>query len=226
MLNYEKIEHVSGKKDVLVDLDNTVNNLQVDLLKYVNKRLPTKQSYRNFTSTEMESTTSLLDQFAIEFFNSPDLLIRSRPFVGALDAMKLLRENNYNIHVASGRQATLYQTTVDWLERNGFLAHVSSVNLRSDGKSAEEFKLATAKKLCVIAVFEDTKSVAEILATEGLPVYLIRRPWNKEVKRSDLIHPAPSFRRAVSEFLNPRGEKVIYMSKGSLQSPTNTTKAK
>ncbi len=192
----------STGRNILVDVDNTINNLQIDLLKFANKRLPEKRSYSSFDSAAMESTEAPFDLVAAEFFDSYELMGKSRPFIGAVESVALLKDSGFNVHVSSGRPAKLQHATVEWLERNGFMPYVSSVQLRAPGQTAEQFKLGAAKELDVVAVFEDTKSVAELLASNGITVHLIRRPWNKEIKRTDLIKPAPSFKRAVSEFLN------------------------
>lgn len=202
MVNLERKEYLIENRAVLVDVDNTINNLQVDLLRYVNRSLPHPYSYRGFTSADMESTSTLFDQFAAEFFNSPELVIKSRPFPGALNAIKLLDEKGFDVHIASGRHGTLYQATIQWLERHGFSPYLTSVHPRPPGESVEEFKIGVAKKIDAVVAFDDTRSVAEALSFYGIPVNLIRRPWNKEVKKSDLIRPYPSFYRAVLAFLS------------------------
>ncbi len=202
MASPERKESLIENRAVLVDVDNTINNLQVDLLKYVNRRLPHPYSYRGFTSADMESTDTLFDQIGAEFFNSPELVIKSRPFPGALDAIRLLDEKGFEVHIASGRHGILHQTTTQWLEKHGFLPHVSSVHHRPPEKSVQDFKIGVAKKVDAVVAFDDIRSVAEALSSNGITVHLIRRPWNKEVEKSDLIRPYPSFYRAVVAFID------------------------
>ena len=204
MGNPERKEKLVESRAVLVDVDNTINNLQVDLMRYVNRRLPQPYSYRRFTSADMESTDTLFDQFAAEFFNSPALLMKSKPFPGALDGIRLLDEKGFEIHIASGRHGSMHQTTMNWLEKHRFLPYVTFIHPRPAGESVLDFKIGIAKKVDAAVAFDDTRAVAEALSSNGIAVNLIRRPWNKEVRKSELIRPYPSFYRAVLAFVNSK----------------------
>lgn len=199
----ERITHIPQSKTVLIDVDNTINKLQAHLFKYVNRKSTQHYLYRQFTSTEMESTDMPFDKLAEEYFGSPELVIQSRPFPKALEGTKLLHENGFELHIASARQESLYPTTLAWLEKHGFLSYITEVHPRTSHISGADFKMGVAKKINAVTAFDDEKLLAEALASIGIPVYLIRRPWNVELKSSDLIRPHSSFYRATLSFLKP-----------------------
>ena len=198
----ERITHISQSKAVLIDVDNTINKLQAHLFKYVNRRSIQTYLYRQFTSAQMESTDTPFDKLAEEYFGFPELVIQSRPFPKALEGTKLLHENGFELHIASARHESLYPTTLAWLEKHGFLSYVTDVHRRTPHISGTDFKRGVAKKINAATAFDDEKLLADALASIGIPVYLIRRPWNIELKRSDLIRPHSSFYRAALSFLN------------------------
>lgn len=53
----------------------------------------------------------------------------------------------------------------------------------------------------VLVNVDDTLSVIEALSQNGIPSYLIKRPWNSDYQTNPLS-PHPSFYRAVLAFLS------------------------
>lgn len=198
----ERTTYNPQSKAVLIDVDNTINKLQVHLMKYVNRRSAQTYLYREFTSTQMESTDAPFDKLAEEYFRSPEVVIKSRPFPKALEGAKLLHENGFELHIASARKQSLYPTTIAWLEKHGFYSYVTEIHLKTSHISGADFKTGVAKEINAVTAFDDEKLLAEALASIGIPVYLIRRPWNVELKKNYLIRPYSSFYRATLSFLN------------------------
>lgn len=190
------------RKTLLIDVDDTLNRMQVDLLRFVNKRSPNPYRYWQLTSSDRESKDNVLDALVQEYLSRPDLVVRTRPFENALEGVKLLHSAGYNLHISSSRKEELHQATLGWLEKHGFYPFITDIHPRPSSIGGPEFKVKTAQKVNAIAAFDDTKSAIDALAESGVAVYLIRRPWNKEVLGNSLVRPYPSFYRAVLGFLN------------------------
>ncbi len=189
------------EKAVLVDLDDTLNALQTRINGYVNAQSQTKYHYHRLTSYERESGDPALDEIVQEFLHSPQLVIKSQPFPHALAGVQLLHQNGYAIHITSARKESLHQVTVDWLDLHGMSPYITNVPPRPADIFGPDFKIQVAQKVAAQTIFDDTKRVAEAFAQNMMIVYLIRRPWNKELLADEFIKPYPSFYRAVLGFL-------------------------
>ncbi len=96
--------------------------------------------------------------------------------------MKKLHRAGFAIHVASARHEPLHEITVEWLKEHGFIDYVTEIHPRFASQKGHEFKVAAAKKGGAVAAFDDTHDVSYALAGNGIIVYLIDKPWNKDEK--------------------------------------------
>lgn len=189
------------RKSVLIDVDDTINAMQVAMLRYVNEHSTRAYTYWQLTSNERESNNQDLDNLAQQYLSKPSLVVQSKPFPLALAGVRLLYEHGYQLHIVSSRKEPLHEATLSWLEKHGFSQYLTAVHHRPSSLPGHEFKVRISQRLHALSAFDDTKSVAEALAKIGIPVYLIRRPWNRELLRSVLIRPYPSFYQAAQAFL-------------------------
>lgn len=189
------------RKDLMIDLDDTLNRMQQAILAFINSASPIKVRFSEWNSTAREGGKPEVEGLLREFLQRPDLVIKTPPFKKALAGVQLLHQQGFHLHIVSARKEPLHQTTQDWLEKHGFSPLITAVHHRPTDLFGPKFKLEVAKKINAQAAFDDTKDIAQILAADGIPVYLIRRPWNKELSPSDLIIPRRSFYQAVRTFL-------------------------
>lgn len=190
------------RKCLLIDVDDTLNRLQRGLLLYVNSQSVSPYRYWQLTSREMENGDPRLATLVREYLEKPDLVVKTKPFPRSLDGVRLLHEAGFKLHIASARKETLHQATEEWLARHGFINYIEDIHHRPSETRSFEFKVSIANLISARAAFDDTVSIAEALAENGTLVYLIRRPWNREITGNHIIRPYPSFYRAAVAFLN------------------------
>jgi hypothetical protein len=113
----------------------------------------------------------------------------------------MLYDAGFELHISSSRLEPIHEVTHTWLKIHGFYPYIKKVHPRYSHIKGRDFKVAVANEIKAIAAFDDTPTVVENLVNNGTPLYLIRRPWNKHIKKSELVKPFPSFYQAVKAFL-------------------------
>jgi hypothetical protein len=209
--------------NVLVDVDDTLSGTQRLFLAHANRDNPGRFRYQDFTSFDRE-TPGEWDGIVQGLLARPEVIVRTKPFAGALDGLRRLHEAGFKIHIASSRKENLHRTTKDWLEKYGLARYVEEVHGRPSSMSGDEFKLAVANQIDAAAAFDDTKAVAESLARNKVHVYLVRRPWNRDLPQGPWIKPCRSFQRGVIAFLGSSDTEQCKMQDASaLREPSART---
>lgn len=189
------------RKDLLIDMDDTLNRMQRGVIIFINSNSSTKIRFKDWDSNTREGGNKQVEELIQEFLQRPDLVIKTHPFKKALVGVRALHEQGFNLHIVSARKEPLHQTTEEWLEKHGFFPFITAIHHRPSYLRGPDFKVEVAKKIDARAAFDDTKDVAEAFAASNIPIYLIRKPWNRELPPSKLIIPQRSFYQAVQTFL-------------------------
>lgn len=190
------------KPAVLVDIDDTLADTQVEVLAYVNAKSPQPYEYAMLTRDFREGRADKnYDELVTEFLRDPKLIDQAKPYRHALTGLQRLHRAGYEIHIASARKENLHSITLEWLKRHGLFELVTQVHPRASHIHGAGFKLEAAATVNVVAAFDDTYDVAEALADAGVLVYLIERPWNQAEPEHPLITPSIDFGAAVEHFL-------------------------
>lgn len=190
------------KQAVLVDIDDTLADTQVEILKYVNSQGKKQYKWEEMTIAFREGRKFRYERLVKKFLAQPHLMAACKPYNDALSAMKKLHNAGYAIHIASARHEPLHDVTIQWLEQHGFIDYVTEIHPRFSIQKGHEFKVAAAKKGGAVAAFDDTYDVSHALAGNGITVYLINKPWNKNEKLPPNIIRVDSFSHAVDLFLS------------------------
>jgi len=189
------------RNSVIVDLDDTLCATKRAIIARANRTsLDTRYNYQMLRPGYVYDPH--LDEIIHQTLKDPSF--NPPPFIGALDGVKLLNENGFNVYIVSSRIAKyLGEATERWIGIRGFRPHIADLRLRPDGQRSRGFKLIIAQEVGAMAAFEDEVQAAKELASQVDHVFLIRRPWNTNF--SNIDHPSisihPSFLRAVSTFL-------------------------
>jgi len=192
---------MKSMKTVLIDIDDTLANTNATLLKFVNESSGHNYKYEQITRAMREDPSSDYDSWAQKFLRRPELVARIEPFPDALNAVRALAEAGYELHTVSARREVLHQTTIDWLDANGFLSYITKVHGRRAGQRGFEFKMAIASETDPLAAFDDTYEVTAVLAELGVKTYLISRPWNAEERTTKSMVRVSSFAEGVADLL-------------------------
>jgi hypothetical protein len=194
-----------SSRALMIDLDDTLHAMQREVLRHIARRTGETLDYWAMDSDTIEHQRSRENLVVQEFLCRPDLVMRGQPYRRALEGVRLLSHTGYQLHIVSSRQEPLHQATEDWLERHGFREYIHHVHRRSSVVRGRDFKTRVAAEIGALAAFDDTPTVVEELVRHNTPVYLIRRPWNRNIVASPAIRPFPSFYRAAVAFLEAGG---------------------
>jgi|ERR1035437_1594571 uncharacterized HAD superfamily protein len=189
------------KQSILVDIDDTLAATQNAMTKYVNSKSQRQFFYEEMNREFRESNTPEWSDLIDEYLTKPELVIAIAPYHDALEGIKLLHDAGCEIHIASARKEDLHQVTHKWLDTHGFIDYITKVHGRHGSVRSNDFKLSSAKLSNATVAFDDTYEVAEVLAENGLAVYLIAKPWNQEEPLHPNMKLVSSFREGVDDFL-------------------------
>ncbi len=189
-------------QNVLVDIDDTLADTQVAMLRYINQKSKRPYRFEELTREHRERSVPEYDKLAKEFMDRPDLIARCTPCADALDALKRLHGAGFAIHIVSSRREPIHDITLEWLREHGFADYVTEVHPRSSKQSGREFKRLISEKIRPAAAFDDTMEVAEALSQIGVTVYLIHKPWNASETLPRNVSHAETFAAAVNAFLS------------------------
>lgn len=187
-------------KKLAIDVDATIGRLERYIVAYANKKLSRRYRYHQLTSY-LDGTDPEFDKVAAEFLEQPDLVAKTMPYDKALEGVQMLHRRGFNLHIVSARKEPLFEVTERWLEKHGFSPFITDIHRRPSSITRHEFKTIVVKKMGIRTAFDDDKPIIETLAQNGVTVYLIRRPWNKEIGKGPNIIPCRSFYRAAETFL-------------------------
>jgi hypothetical protein len=192
---------------LLVDLDDTLHAMQREVLRHIARRTGDKLNYWSMDSETIEHQRSRDNAIVQDFLGRPDLVMKGRPYARSLEGVRLLHEAGYHLHIVSSRQEPLHQATEDWLASYGFRDYIHQIHRRYSTMRGRDFKTQVAAEIGAVAAFDDTPTVVEELVKHGVLVYLIRRPWNRQIVPGPSIQPFPSFYRAAVAFLQTQRDR-------------------
>src|SRR5437588_4257029 len=128
-------------KSVLVDIDDTLSETQVEILKYINSKSEREYIWDELTREFREGKDPEYQKLVQEYLLQPELVGATLPYKDALDAIKKLHKNGYEIHIASSRKEMLHETTLTWLEKHGIINYIEKVHPRTSNKNDKDFKV-------------------------------------------------------------------------------------
>ncbi|HKL44543.1 MAG TPA: hypothetical protein VJ892_04700, partial [Candidatus Absconditabacterales bacterium] len=119
----------------------------------------------------------------LDFFLNHDSLSLIKPVQGAKEKLLEFKKKGYKLYVITGRPDELKKHTFDWLSLHysGIFEDVFFTN--ADKKNAI-LKSEICKKLGSEFMVEDDLRFARDIASKGIKVYLIDKPWNKDYDKS------------------------------------------
>lgn len=186
----------------LVDVDDTLAQLQREIIKFVNLHAPRSYTWDDMTYAARTGKNTEYQMLVDSFLSRPELSYRARIFPSVKPALEMLKGAGYKVHIASARKEQLHQTTIDWLSKHNIHAHVDRIHPRFSHQKSAEFKISVAKRINASVAFDDTYDIAQALATSGVKTYLLDKPWNRlETKHQNIVR-VKNFKGGVLHLLN------------------------
>jgi uncharacterized HAD superfamily protein len=183
---------IINKFKIGIDIDNVLTDSYQTVLDEFNRRFDTKVLYHQvFDFYYLEKHAGVDEKTARQFIrdriHAADFHEKLLPDKNALKKIKNWQNENFIIHYISARHDTSRGVTKKWLDKHGFLTHVSKLHLQNYGifEDVALFKNSVIESLGISILIEDSLEVA--LKVE-IPVFLFDKPWNqgklpKNVKR-------------------------------------------
>lgn len=188
---------------VLVDLDDTLSDTQVVLIREVARLTGHTFKFDEMTRAHREKEIEPWGGGVREVLKNPDVMLTCQPSHLALEGLSLLRAGGFETHIVSSRQEPLHEATAAWLDQHGFAKYVSAIHPRLNGEGGNSFKVRIAREQEFLAAFDDTFEVVVALADVVPTVYMIDKPWNRghDEELPSNVKRVESFYDGVEEFL-------------------------
>lgn len=160
-----------------IDMDDVLVEYVKSFLDFYNKRNKTDLSYEEFTSIN-KSVDKDNSFFKSDFFRKMEIC------GGAVKAIKKLAEKN-NLFIVTSRQIEWKRNTEKFIEEN-FPGCFRGIFF------AEDIHKGTGKKKSDIyegmdMIIEDNRSHALECAKNGIKVFLLDKPWNRDLEHINII---------------------------------------
>jgi hypothetical protein len=198
---------------ILSDLDGVQAPTHEPVMIETARRLATRNyncpiQYSDLTSWHTIYRTSLamtqdreFTQWVNQSWFDPNILIQSRPYTGALLALRTM--NNIKggiveVHTVTSRIPALKESTLVWQQKHAPWHMPNRLHLRSEqevdgGLTGDQFKANAARNLRANVFFEDNPDTWKCLVEAGIPTVLIAQPWNFTQEELDPYRCVNSF---------------------------------
>lgn len=191
----EKIDFVveqmrRGNIFAMSDLDGTRIRTSLPAIDTFNQRHGTRYTERNMRTTwDMVTWAEKLGiknprQYAIDLWNSYDVMRWARPVGGAIDLARFLythHESKIEMLAITARPSSTKKATSEWHDQWMPWANPENLIMQSEGSVNPEFKVMRLAEYEPDYYFEDQVSDAEdiVKATEKTVVIVVSQPWNE-----------------------------------------------
>ena len=176
---------------ILVDFDSTMNQFDQHLLATVNDRFGLVHEHDDINTWDFLNFTEQpeVGQWAWgpEVYNNYHWTLTIPPMPGAKEAMRDLKKAGHQVRIVTARKNTQQGWIEDWLRTHGFGPFPCSYN---------EKKSTWAKRYGYTVAIDDAPHQAKELIEEGVFVYLVDKPYNREL--ASVPHPHSRIRRVES----------------------------
>lgn len=189
------------KPVAIIDIDAVI----VDTLDTMNMLLKKQQGPGHLcpcpTKWDWSDVDPFYRDFAMNAFDDITFYKEALPCPGAQSALRALCEK-FTVHLMTARychNATteeLYQTTLDWLSKNGI-----KFNMISFAKEKLSAALGMYDKEEIAFIVEDNSRTATAFAEAGIPVFLISYPYNRDVEHENVMRAGSLVSAAASALL-------------------------
>ncbi|MEK6891285.1 MAG: hypothetical protein AABX03_04060 [Nanoarchaeota archaeon] len=188
------MNQTNGKPVIAIDIDDTLIPLVTHLVEYYNKFHNGSLRYEDISTYSFSRHMGISEEVAIKIvgdFVDTDYFRCSQPFNGSQESIHHFSKEHYLIGVTS-RQESLRKFTD--MQIGYFFPEISEIDF-SLNHYADFGKRETKSEICkrknVEWIAEDSPDYALQCANEGIRVFLIDHPWNKEADH-ELITRLPT----------------------------------
>jgi uncharacterized HAD superfamily protein len=158
-----------------IDIDNTIANTDLVILRELNAKFRTHYTQNAVTDASYAKSLKLpkvQEDYLNALFDSETFYASLPAILRAVEGVDLIAEID-EIYYVSTRPAKFADVTMQWLDKHRF--PVGQLYLDVDDKAG------FAVEHGLEAFVEDCPNRAKALANSRIPVYLLSYPWNRQV---------------------------------------------
>src|ERR1051326_873007 len=119
--NHSLQGNINNHSPIYIDLDDVLCETALEFASLLEKRHGRKVDFNQITSFDLGTSFSLNPselEDVLRAAHEPQILEILKPVAGALDAVKVWHDNGYEIHVVTGRPASTFEASKQWLTRH------------------------------------------------------------------------------------------------------------
>jgi 5'(3')-deoxyribonucleotidase len=167
---------------IAIDVDDTLGDFSSAFIKYIKKIKKRDVDIHDLKLEEWwqawGNTPENTNKIIYEFLESDDVM-RMRPRIGAIRALKILKQAGHKLYVITGRPAKVHDRTKEWVKNN--LPDVFEEVFCTDFhivNHGTETKGKIAQKIGASVLIDDYPGYAKECAELGINVLLMDSFWN------------------------------------------------
>jgi uncharacterized HAD superfamily protein len=176
-----------------VDMDGVLVGLIEGLIDYHNKTRGTDFSKEDLKTNAIEDKTGFTFDEAIDFIRE---FLRSEdgeqlcPIDGATSTLSFLKDTHgHELFLITARSEHVGDATRSWVNKHlpGLFSEIHLLGLPDKSEEAPKTKGSLAEDMGIRFFIEDSLSNARNIASHGVLVFLLDRPWNQDTNLPPLI---------------------------------------
>lgn len=174
------------KLKIGIDIDNVISDTFSSYLEKFNRKFNTRISYEELSDFYYFEKYSGVDKKKVEIFiekitRDYGYHFSLKPYEEAIRVIKKWMRESVSIHYITLRPSYMKKVTLDWLKKHRFFGKNATLDLYDDSisyTSDADYKKKISEKIGIDFLIEDAWEIA----TEfKIPVFLLDRPWNRNV---------------------------------------------
>lgn len=172
---------------ILLDADEVLVELLEGMNSFYNERHGTSFKKDDYKSYHWWETWNCSFEYAVQvcddFMNSQSA-VSMNPVDGSVQGVRLLKERNHVLSIATSRSIMYETATKEWLRRTYGEGAFRGIHLLShyDGNASPVLKSTIALNEGIHLAVDDQTRHALDYASASIPCLLFHQPWNKDDK--------------------------------------------
>jgi uncharacterized HAD superfamily protein len=185
---------LNSNRNIYVDLDDVLSETARAFTGLLERHFGKTVAFEEMTSFDLGKSFELDAEELARFMHlahEPQVILSLEPVLGAAGALNQIIAMGYRICIITGRPPSTAEASKAWLELNR-IPHHDFICVDKYGRDAMDASYGTAITLDDLSemhfcfAVEDSWDMAMFLRQEmELPVYLLDRPWNRDVELSN-----------------------------------------
>ena len=162
-----------------IDIDSTLHHYWDDFAAAAKRRFGVSLPYDEQVTWSIDRLKPEQLKVCIAETHSPDIVLRSEPYPGAVDVVKRWHDQGHWIHITSHRATDAHTCTATWLDKIG---------LPYDDLHCSYDKVTRAAELEIDLLIDDSPVNLAGAIDHGIKGATLIHPWNRDlIEEEDVV---------------------------------------